>query len=90
MFIIFPATRAITLFDNLRSASLEPKRIRWIYSREGEEAKFILTEAHKGGGEGVEVLPPLFVYSVNGSYTQEMEVLYSIPLQIIARKGEQP
>ena len=90
MFIIFPATRAITLFDNLRSASLEPKRIRWIYSREGEEAKFILTEAHKGGGEGVEVLPPLFVYTVNGSYTPEMEALYSIPLQIIARKGELP
>ena len=90
MFIIFPATRAITLFDNLRSASLEPKRIRWIYSREGEEAKFILVEAHKGGGEGVEVLPPLFVYSVNGSNTPEMEALYSIPLQIIARKGEQP
>jgi tRNA1Val (adenine37-N6)-methyltransferase len=90
MFIIFPATRAITLFDNLRSASLEPKRIRWIYSREGEEATFILTEAHKGGGEGVEVLPPLFVYTVNGSYTPEMEALYSIPLQIIARKGEEP
>jgi tRNA1Val (adenine37-N6)-methyltransferase len=90
MFIIYPATRAITLFDSLRSVSLEPKRIRWIYSREGEKATFILTEAHKGGGEGVEVLPPLFIYSVTGSYTPEMEALYSIPLQITARKGEQP
>jgi tRNA1Val (adenine37-N6)-methyltransferase len=89
LFIIFPARRAITLLDSLRSASLEPKRIRWIYSREGEEAEFILTEAHKGGGEGVEVLPPFFVYSVNGSYTPEMEALYSIPMQILARKGEQ-
>jgi tRNA1Val (adenine37-N6)-methyltransferase len=89
LFIIFPARRAITLLDSLRSASLEPKRIRWIYSREGEEAEFILTEAHKGGGEGVEVLPPFFVYSVNGSYTPEMEALYSIPMQLLARKGEQ-
>ena len=78
IFIIFPAQRSITLLDRLRSATLEPKRLRWVHSREGEEAKFILTEAHKGGGEGVEVLPPLFVYSVNGSYTSEMETLYSI------------
>lgn len=81
IFVIFPAQRAITLLDSLRSATLEPKRLRWVHSREGEEAKFILAEAHKGGGEGVEVLPPFFVYSVNGSYTPEMETLYSIPLQ---------
>jgi tRNA1Val (adenine37-N6)-methyltransferase len=88
IFIIFPAQRAVTLLARLRSVSLEPKRIRWIYSREGEEARFILTEAHKGGGEGVEVLPPLFIYSAQGNYTPEMETLYSIPLQIMARKGE--
>jgi tRNA1Val (adenine37-N6)-methyltransferase len=82
VFVIFPARRAITLLDSLRSATLEPKRLRWVHSREGEEAKFILTEAHKGGGEGVEVLPPLFVYSDMGSYTPEMEILYSIPLQL--------
>ena len=90
IFVIFPATRAITLFESLRSTSLEPKRIRWVYSREGEKAKFILAEAHKRGGEGVEVLPPLFVYTVKGSYTPEMKTLYSIPLQLLARKGEQP
>ena len=82
IFVIFPAQRAITLLDSLRSATLEPKRLRWVHSREGEEAKFILTEAHKGGGEGVEVLPPLFVYSFDGSYTPEMQTLYSSTLQL--------
>jgi tRNA1Val (adenine37-N6)-methyltransferase len=88
IFIIYPAQRAVTLLARLQSVSLEPKRIRLIYSREGEDARFILTEAHKGGGEGVEVMPPLFIYSAQGSYTPEMETLYSIPLQIMARKGE--
>jgi tRNA1Val (adenine37-N6)-methyltransferase len=88
IFVIFPAQRAITLLNSLRHALLEPKRIRWVYSREGEEATFILTEAHKGRGEGVEILPPFYIYSDHGSYTQEMEALYSITLQIIARKGE--
>jgi tRNA1Val (adenine37-N6)-methyltransferase len=77
IFIIFPARRAVTLLDSLRNAMLEPKTLRWVHSREGEEAKFILTEAYKGGGEGVKVLPPFFVYSHDGKYTPEMETLYS-------------
>lgn len=75
--IIFPAHRSVTLFDSLRSAMLEPKTLRWVHSRINEEAKFILTEAYKGGGEGVEVLPPFFIYSDGGKYTLEMETLYS-------------
>jgi tRNA1Val (adenine37-N6)-methyltransferase len=77
IFIIFPAQRAITLLDSMRNALLEPKRLRWVHSREGEEAKFILTEAYKGGGEGLEVSPPFFVYSNDGKYTPEMKTLYS-------------
>lgn len=88
MFIIFPARRAITLLDSLRSATLEPKRLRWIHSREGEEAKFILIEAHKRGGEGVTVMSPLFIYTQHGEFTLEMESLYSFSAPAIAWKGE--
>jgi tRNA1Val (adenine37-N6)-methyltransferase len=77
IFIIFPAYRSVTLFDSLRSAMLEPKTLRWVHSRENEDAKFILTEAYKKGGEGVEVLPPFFVYAHDGTYTSEMARLYS-------------
>jgi tRNA1Val (adenine37-N6)-methyltransferase len=75
--VIFPAHRSVTLFASLRSALLEPKTLRWVYSREKEDAKFILTEAYKRGGEGVEVLPPFIVYAQDGTYTSEMERLYS-------------
>jgi len=77
IFIIFPAQRAVTLLDSMRNTLLEPKRLRWVYSREGEEAKFVLTEAYKGGSEGVEVMPPFFVYSHDGEYSSEMKTLYS-------------
>jgi tRNA1Val (adenine37-N6)-methyltransferase len=77
IFLIFPAHRAITLLNSLRRFTLEPKRLRWVYSREGGEAKFILTEAHKSGGEGVEVLPPLFLYAQDGKYSPEIEAVYS-------------
>jgi tRNA1Val (adenine37-N6)-methyltransferase len=75
--LIFPAHRSITLFAGLRGAMLEPKTLRWVYSREKEKAKFILTEACKRGGEGVDVLPPFIVHSPDGTYTSEMERLYS-------------
>jgi tRNA1Val (adenine37-N6)-methyltransferase len=88
MFIIFPARRAITLLDSLRGATLEPKRLRWVHSREGEEAKFILIEAHKRGGEGVTVMSPLFIYTPHGKFTLEMESLYSFSAPAIAWKGE--
>ncbi len=77
IFIIFPAHRSVTLFDSLRSAMLEPKTLRWVHSRENEDAKFILTEACKKGGEGVEVLPPFFVHAHDGTYTPEMARLYA-------------
>jgi tRNA1Val (adenine37-N6)-methyltransferase len=77
IFVIFPAYRSITLFDSLQSAMLEPKTLRWVHSRANEESKFILAEAYKGGGEGVKVLPPFFIYSDEGKYTPEMERLYS-------------
>jgi len=77
IFVVFPAQRAITLLGSLRNAALEPKILRWVHPREGEEATFVLTEAYKGGGEGVEVLPPLFIYSHDGTYTPELQRLYS-------------
>ncbi len=76
VFVVFPAHRSVNLFESLRSAMLEPKTLRWVHSRTSDEAKFVLTEASKGGGEGVEVLPPFFIYNHDGKYTPEMETLY--------------
>lgn len=86
-FAIFPAYRSVTLIHCLRGVGLEPKRLRWVHSREGEEAKFILVEACKGGGEGTEVFPPFFVYARVRDYTPEMERLYSEAT--IVRKGDE-
>jgi tRNA1Val (adenine37-N6)-methyltransferase len=76
-FIIFPATRAITLLHQMRNFTMEPKRLRWVHSRLEEQAKFILVEAHKGGKEGVEVLPPFILYTRSGKYSPELEIEYS-------------
>ena len=74
-FIIFPAFRAISLLIELATVSLEPKRIRWVHPRRGEAANFVLIEAHRRRGEGVQVMAPLFVYDEYSHYTPEVKEL---------------
>lgn len=71
-FYIYPAKRAITLFWEMKKRGLEPKRLRWVHSRAGEGARMVLVEGVKGGGEGLEVEPPLVIFDPQGDYTPQM------------------
>lgn len=70
--LIYPVWRLVHLCQGLRDRRLEPKILRFIHSRQGEEAKLVWVEARKGGREEVKVLPPLLVYASQGRYTEEM------------------
>ncbi|WP_238550206.1 tRNA1(Val) (adenine(37)-N6)-methyltransferase [Desulfocurvibacter africanus] len=63
---VFPAERLATLLAELAACRLEPKRLRFMHPRMGEPARRVLVEARKGGGEGLIVEPPLFLY--NGAH----------------------
>jgi tRNA1Val (adenine37-N6)-methyltransferase len=76
LFIIYPAPRLAALFAALREHSLEPKRLRLVHSRQGEEAVLALAQALKGGGEGLKVEPPLFVYTPEGEYCPEVSSFF--------------
>lgn len=61
----------------MRANRLEPKRIRFVYPKEGKEANILLVEAIKDGKPDLRVLPPLFVYKDGNNYTDEMgKILY--------------
>ena len=60
--MIYPAVRMASLFGALRTNGFEPKRLRNVHSREGEEARLVLVEARLEGGEGLIIEPPLFMY----------------------------
>jgi tRNA1Val (adenine37-N6)-methyltransferase len=75
--LIYPAWRLVHLCALMRSHHLEPKTLRLIHSRVGEEAKLVWVEARKGGREELKVLAPLVVYQDQGRYTVEMEALFS-------------
>lgn len=75
-YVIYPATRMVELLCCLREALIEPKRLRMIYSKPGEAGKFVLVEGVKGGGEELEIMPPLVIYEKNGGYGAEMTGIF--------------
>ncbi len=61
-YMIYHPFRLTELVSLLRESRLEPKRMRFVHSRAGEEAKMVLIEAVKGGGIWLKIDPPLYLY----------------------------
>ncbi len=70
---IYSSERITDILTQMRSASIEPKFLRMIYSGLHTESKLILIEGIKGGRPGTKIGPPLIIYSKDGSYTDEVK-----------------
>lgn len=69
--------RLLDIVTAMRANRLEPKRIRFVYPKEGKEANTLLIEGIKDGKPDLKILPPLYVYDDEGNYTEEVrEMLY--------------
>ncbi len=70
--------RFLDIIDCLRTYQIAPKRIQFVYPKEGKEANILLVEGIKYGKiEGLRFLPPLITYDHEGNYTQPVkEMLY--------------
>lgn len=67
--------RLMDILTSMRQNRLEPKRIRFVYPKEGKEANTLLIEAIKDGKPDLKILPPLYVYTGDGEYTEEVRHL---------------
>ena len=65
-------TDALCIF---RAHRLEPKRLRLVQARPGREPSLFLLECRRGGGNGLDVLPTLFLEE-NGTVSPEMLEIY--------------
>lgn len=69
--------RLLDLVMAMRANRLEPKRIRFVYPKVGKEANTLLIEGIKDGKPDLKILPPLYVYDEDNTYTAEVsEMLY--------------
>ena len=57
---VYPARELATLFGALRSAGLEPKRMRAVHAKEDGPARIVLVEAQAAKAGGLVIEPPRF------------------------------
>ncbi len=76
---IYPAERLTTVTAIMMKKRLVPKRIQPVYSYpEDEQARLVMIEAMKNGGEGLRLLPPLYIYQYSdGPYSAEVATMYA-------------
>lgn len=65
--------RLVDLISLFRKYRLEPKRIQFVYPKEGKEANMLLIEAVRDGKADLKVLSPLYIYNQDNTYTKKAE-----------------
>jgi tRNA1Val (adenine37-N6)-methyltransferase len=71
--------RTVDVVSAMRSAGLEPKRLRTVHGFSESKASMVLVEAIKGGRKGVDILPPLIIYDSAKNYTAELNAMAAPP-----------
>lgn len=74
--IVFPAARLVELFETMREAELEPKRMRLIMHTATSYPRLVLAEGRKEAHPSLEVEPPLILYGADGEQTGECRRIY--------------
>ncbi len=70
--LVHRTDRLIEIIDLMKKNNIEPKRIRFVYSKIGKESNLVLIDGRKNGSTGLKILPPLYVHNSDGSYTEEI------------------
>ena len=78
LYMVHRPERMTELIYLLRENKIEPKEIRFVYSKKNSnEAKLILVKAVKNGGEFLQIKNPLYIYEDDGNYTKEILEIYN-------------
>lgn len=79
VYFIYPAMQIGTFITLLSKHRLAVKRLQFVYSypQKDIDARLVLIECAKNGGDGAKVSPPLYIYNEkDGDYSEEMQNFY--------------
>ncbi len=77
LYMVHRPERIVDICELLRKYKIEPKIIRFIYSKAGKEANLILIKAVKNSRKFLKIEKPLIIYKDNGEYTDEVLEIYN-------------
>lgn len=70
--IVHRPDRLVDILCSMRKYNIEPKKIRFVYPKEGKEANMLLIEGRKNGKPGLTIMDNLIVHDKLGNYTKEV------------------
>lgn len=75
-FMVHRPSRLADILCLMREYRIEPKRLRMVHPYVHKAANLILIEGMKHGGKELKLLPPLYIYNEDGSYSGEINRIY--------------
>ena len=69
--------RIVDIIEYMRKYKMEPKNIRFVYSKINKEPNLILIKAVKNAKKFVKIEQPLIIYDENNNYTDEIYKIYN-------------
>lgn len=76
LFMIHRPERLADIFCAMRKYKIEPKRIRMVYSNYEKPPSMVLIEGSNNGGVFLKWDPPLYIYNMDGSFSNEINKIY--------------
>lgn len=76
LWMIYTTPRLESLLSAIEQTQFRVKRMRFVHGNQDKVSKLVLLELKYGGKQGMMVEPPLYIYEVDGSYTDEVQAYY--------------
>jgi tRNA1Val (adenine37-N6)-methyltransferase len=77
VFTIYPAKRLAGLIELFRVNSIEPKRMRLVFSDAESDAELVLVEGRAGSLEELKIESPIIIYGEDKKYSQQMNKIFN-------------
>lgn len=75
--MVHRSERFVEIIEKMRLYNLEPKRVRFVYSKNGKNCDLFLIEGKKNGNAGLKILPSLIIHNNDGTYTDYVRSMFS-------------
>lgn len=75
-FMVHRPSRLADILYTMRKYRIEPKRMRFVYPNVSKAPNLVLIEGMKDGGAELKLMPPLYVYQDDGTYSEEINIIY--------------
>lgn len=76
LFMVHRPSRLADIVCYMRKYKIEPKRMKFVHPTAAKAPNLVLIEGVRDGGSDLRVEDPLYVYNADGTYTEDINIIY--------------